>query len=61
MDELSGIYNSASRKSDVAVFMSQTINHIMAGDKMDNNYLNALVGANFMMTDLHINSDFIND
>jgi len=61
MDELSGFYNSASRKSDVAVFMSQAINHIMAGDKMDNNYLNALVGANFMMTDLHINSDFIND
>jgi beta-galactosidase GanA len=39
--------------------MSQQINHIMNGDKMGANYLNAVTGANYMLTDLHINSDFI--
>jgi beta-galactosidase GanA len=31
----------------------------MAGEHMTDNYLNSLIGANYMMTDLHINSDFI--
>lgn len=59
MHELSPIYNSACRKADVAVYMSQQINHLMEGEKMTDNYLNSLIGANHMMTDLHINSDFI--
>lgn len=61
MEDLSPVYNSAHRKSEVAVYMSQQINHIMAGDKMTGNYLNALVGANFMLGDLHVNSDFISE
>jgi len=59
LEELSDVYNSSVRKSDVAIFMSQQINHIMEGEKMTGNYLNSLTGANHMMTDLHINSDFI--
>lgn len=59
MQELSPVYNSAGRKSDVAIYMSQQINHLAAGDQMTDNYLNSLTGANYMMTDLHINSDFI--
>lgn len=59
MQKLSDIYNSSSRKSDVAIYMSQQINHLMQGERMTENYLNSLVGANLMMTDLHINSDFI--
>lgn len=59
MVELSPVYNSAQRKSDVAIFMSQSITNIMRGDKMDNTYLNSVTGANYMMSDLHINSDFI--
>jgi len=59
MQELSQVYNSAKRKSDVAIYMSQQINHLMEGEKMTNNYLNSLIGANHMMTALHINSDFI--
>lgn len=56
---LSCVYNSASRKSDVAIYMSQQINHLMQGERMTDNYLDSLTGANLMMTDLHINSDFI--
>lgn len=52
-------YSSSIRKSDVAIFSSQHINHLMDSEYMTDNYLNALMGANFMMTDLHINSDFI--
>lgn len=59
MLKLSSVYNGAKRKSDVAVYMSQQINHLMEGEKMTENYLNSLIGANHMMTDLHINSDFI--
>ncbi len=59
MYELSDVYNSAERKSDVAIFMSQQINHLMHGERMSDNYISGLVGANLMMTDLHINSDFI--
>lgn len=59
MLELSPLYNQCDRKSDVAIFTSQQINHIMEGDKMTNAYLDAVRGANYMLTDLHINSDFI--
>lgn len=59
MQELSPIYNACERKSDVAIFTSQQINHIMDGDKMSGNYLSSIRGANYMLTDLHINSDFI--
>lgn len=59
MENLSHLYNQCDRVSEVAIYTSQKINHIMSGDKMDNNYLNAVRGANYMLTDLHINSDFI--
>ena len=59
MEKLSPLYNQCDRISDVAIYTSQQINHIMNGDKMGNNYLNAVRGANYMLTDLHINSDFI--
>lgn len=59
MESLSPIYNASERKSDIAIYMSQQINHIMNGDKMGPNYLNAVTGANYMLSDLHINSDFI--
>lgn len=61
MLDLSEIYNKSHRKSDVAIYMSYQINHLMSGDKMKENYLSSITGANYMMTDLHINSDFIND
>lgn len=59
MEELSPLYGKCERRSEVAVFTSQQINHIMAGDKMQNNYPDAVRGANYMLGDLHINSDFI--
>ena len=59
MESLSPIYDKCERRSEVAVFTSQQINHIMAGDKMQNNYPDAVRGANYMLGDLHINSDFI--
>lgn len=59
MENLSSIYNQCERYSEVAIYTSQQINHIMEGDKMTPNYLNAIRGANYMLTDLHINSDFI--
>ena len=61
MNELSHVYNSAKRKSDVAIFMSQKINHLMGAESMTDNYLNSLIGAHNMMADLHINSDFISE
>lgn len=59
MEKLSSLYDQCDRRSDVAVYTSQQINHIMSGDKMSNNYLSAVRGANYMLTDLHINSDFL--
>lgn len=61
MESYSSVYNTSTRKSDVAIFMSQKINHIMEGDKMEANYLNAIYGAFSILSDLHINSDFISD
>ena len=61
MYELSDVYFSATRKSDVAIFMSQKINHLAKADRMDGAYKDALIGASTMLTDLHINSDFISD
>lgn len=61
IEAYSSVYNSCMRKSDVAIFMSQKINHIMEGDKMSENYLNAVRGAFGMLSDLHINSDFVSD
>ncbi len=59
MYELSPIYAALKRTSDVAIFMSQKINHLMQIEHMADNYINGLKGANLMLTDLHINSDFI--
>jgi len=61
MYELSDVYNSVERKSEVAIFTSQKINHIAKADRMDGCYINALSGASAMLTDLHINSDFVSD
>ena len=61
MLELSQVYNSSARRSDVAIYTSYQINRIMKGDRMSDNYLGSVIGANYMLTDLHINSDFIND
>lgn len=61
MQELSPIYTNATHKADVAIFMSQQINHIMSADRMAPNYVNAVKGANYMLSDMHINSDFINE
>ena len=61
MSELSNVYFSSHRKSEVAIYMSQKIQHLAEADRMDGCYTNALIGANAMLTDLHINSDFITD
>ncbi len=61
MLELSHIYANSQRTSDVAIFMSQKINHLMSAERMSDNYLNGIKGAYFMLTDLHINSDFISE
>ena len=61
MYELSDVYSAVERKSEVAIFTSQKINHIAAADRMDGCYVSALSGASEMLTDLHINSDFISD
>ena len=61
MYELSDVYASGSKKSDVAIFCSQKINHLARADRMDGNYHDALKGAGMMMTDLRINYDFISD
>lgn len=61
MESYSSVYNQAVRKSDVAIFMSQSITHIMDGDRMTVNYTNALRGAFGMVSDLHINADFVSD
>ena len=58
---LSDVYNHSTRRSDVAIYMSYQINHLMHGDKMADNYLSAVAGANYMLTELHVNSDFINE
>ena len=59
MVQLSPLYNEAHRKSDVVIYMSPQINHIMDGDNMGLNYLNASSGASYMLMDLHINYDYI--
>ncbi len=61
MYELSDVYASGEHKSEVTVYMSQKINHLAAAEKMDTCYKNALIGAGAMLTDLHINYDFITD
>ena len=61
MESYSSVYNKVVRKSDVAIFMSQKITHIMDGDRMTVNYTNAIRGAFGMLSDLHINTDFVSD
>jgi beta-galactosidase GanA len=61
MLELSDVYFSSHRKSEVAIYMSQKIQHLATADRMDGCYTNALIGANTMLTDMHVNSDFITD
>jgi len=57
--ELSPLFNESERKSEVAVYTSQKINHLMDAEGMTVPYTNAVVGAVYMLNDLHVNSDFI--
>ena len=59
MNELYSVYDAAEKKADIAIFMSRQINHIMGAEGMSDNHCNSLVGANFILSDLHINSDYI--
>lgn len=52
-------YEKSEHHSEVCIFRDQTINHIMGPDNMKAYHLNAIVGANFLLSDLHITSDFI--
>lgn len=61
LDKKYPTYERSERKSKVAVFCSQYINHLMDYENMADNYIDALKGANFMLQDLHINSDFISE
>lgn len=54
-------YQKSERKSEVVILSSQYINHLMDFENMTDNYIDALKGANFMMQDLHVNSDFISE
>ncbi len=57
--QLYPIYERSQRTAQVAIFSSQSINHLMDHENMTGNYINALIGANYMMQDLHVNADFI--
>lgn len=61
LNELYSIYDASERKSDVAIFSSRQINHIMGYENMKDTYCNSLIGADFMLKDLHINCDFITE
>lgn len=61
MNEYYNIYNSSERMAEVAIFSSRQINHIMSYENMKDTYCNSLIGANFILNDLHINSDFITE
>ena len=51
LNDLYHVYDAAERKSDVAIFMSRQINHIMGSEGMTDNHCNSLCGANFMLSD----------
>lgn len=61
LDRVYPSYENSQRDSKVAILSSQYINHLMDYENMTDNYIDALKGANFMMQDLHINSDFISE
>ncbi len=61
MNDYYNIYNTSERVAEVAIFSSRQTNHIMGFENMKDTYCNSLIGANFMLTDLHINSDFITE
>lgn len=61
LNEVYSIYNSSERTSEVAIFSSRQINHIMGYENMKDTYCNSLIGADFMFKDLHINCDFITE
>lgn len=52
-------YEKAEHYSEVCIYQDQSVNHIMGPDNMKSYHLNAVVGANFALSDLHIPSDFI--
>ncbi|MBE6613636.1 MAG: glycosyl hydrolase family protein [Ruminococcaceae bacterium] len=59
LNELAPLFNSSERRSEAAIFTSQKINHLMDAEEMTGTYTNAIVGATYLLADLHINSDFI--
>ncbi len=61
MNDFYHIYNSSERVAEVAIFTSRQINHIMGYENMKDTYCNSLIGANFILNDLHINNDFITE
>ena len=54
-------YYASERVSDVAIFMDQSIIHLIDADYMQDNYINAVTGCHHMLLDMHINSDFITE
>ncbi len=61
MTEMSDYFDSTERTSKVAIFSSQKINHLMGSEGMGDRYLSAGFGAAYLLADLHINADFINE
>jgi len=53
------VYADTERKAEVAIFHTQSTNHLIDPEYMTDRTLNAIVGANYMLADLHIGSDFI--
>ncbi|MCR5264706.1 MAG: beta-galactosidase [Clostridiales bacterium] len=53
------IYANTVRKADVAIFHSQKANHLIDPEAMTQRLLNDVVGAVYMLADLHIGADFI--
>jgi len=59
LNVIAPLFNESERKSEVAVYTSQKINHLMEAEGMTATYTNAVAGAVYMLNDLHVNSDFI--
>ena len=57
--QIKQVYLSSMRKADTAIFMSQSMNHLMEADKMGNAYLDAVRGAYRLFSDIYETVDFI--
>ena len=54
-------YLNSSRRSSVAVYTSSQIHNFIFGDYVIDEYVDAVKGAIYMLADLHVNADFINE